>query len=103
MHCPFCLRQLEKDEIKLKESFPCPKCHNWLRTRPNPLGRAMGLAGVLASMVVLFEGHAHHRNWTALVGAFGAVIFPLMETLVRQLHPPELEPAEAQSPVKPLG
>ena|SRR5215831_1014596 len=53
MRCPYCERLLAPNDVEMWDSFPCPRCHKWLRVRRNYGARLARIIGVTVGLWIL--------------------------------------------------
>jgi hypothetical protein len=58
---------------------------------------------VIAGVGVLVLGDAHRIHWLAVAVGLGATVLPIMDMVIRQQHPLELDRERPTASAKPLG
>jgi len=116
MVCPFCKRELQRNEIEMSGSFDCPHCHKLLRLRRNFTVRIMRLAFITALLayclikISLFfhfpwlsafgymsgAGAYSPRGAARLLAVLVAIILLVVgfiDEYIMRLLPPKIDPA----------
>jgi transposase-like protein len=94
MTCPFCHRELTRNEIEMWDSFPCAHCHKLLRVRRNYPVRIFRITLIT---VVLFyfltKVSAFLGRYLRISLFISAATIGIIDEYVMRLLPAKIEPA----------
>jgi transposase-like protein len=94
MTCPFCNRELARNEIEMWDSFPCSHCHKLLRVRRNYPVRIFRIT--LITVVLFFfltKVSAFAGKYLRISFAISAGMIGLIDEYVMRLLPAKIESA----------